>query len=113
MTATASFQDGISPLRAALQRANVLAASVPPSVVALVARVSLAATFWKSGQTKVQGLAIDLVEGRFEIGLPRLADQTIDLFRDEYRLPLLPPEVAALAATAAEHVFPRRRRSLQ
>jgi putative oxidoreductase len=28
------------------------------------------------------------------------------LFQDEYRLPLLPPEIAAYAAATAEHVFP-------
>ena len=106
MTTLDSLARPRSTLPAALRRANALVAGVPPSLIALVARFSLAATFWKSGQTKVQGFAIDLVEGRFELGLPRFADQTIDLFRDEYRLPLLSPEVAALAATAAEHVLP-------
>lgn len=79
---------------------------IPDGATALLARVSIAATFWRSGQTKIQGLAIDLVEGRFEFGWPRFADATIDLFRDEYRLPFLPPEWAAGLASAAEHVFP-------
>jgi len=80
--------------------------AIPDSLVALVGRVAIAGTFWLSGQTKVQGFAINLFEGRFELGLPRFADSTIDLFRDEYKLPVLPPELAALAATVAEHVFP-------
>jgi putative oxidoreductase len=80
--------------------------AIPYSLVALLARFALAATFWKSGQTKVQGFAVDLIEGRFELGLPRLADATVELFRDEYRLPLAPPELAAFAASVAEHVFP-------
>jgi len=33
-------------------------------------------------------------------------ETTVDLFRDEYRVPLLPPEAAALAGTAGELVFP-------
>lgn len=86
--------------------ANALMAGIPHGLIALVARVSIAAVFWKSGQTKVQGFALDLVEGRFELGLPRFADSTLDLFRDEYRLPLLPPELAATLATIAEHLFP-------
>jgi putative oxidoreductase len=30
----------------------------------------------------------------------------VDLFRDEYRLPLIPPEIAAPLAAFAEHFFP-------
>ncbi|HRJ68954.1 MAG TPA: DoxX family protein [Beijerinckiaceae bacterium] len=79
---------------------------IPHTLIALVGRIAIAGTFWKSGQTKVQGFALDLFEGRFELGWPRFADSTVDLFRDEYKLPLLPPEFAALAATLAEHFFP-------
>lgn len=89
-----------------LSRVESVFAAIPLSLVALLARFSIAATFWKSGQTKVQGFAFDPIEGRYEFGLPRFADSTIDLFRDEYKLPVLPPELAALAATVAEHVFP-------
>jgi putative oxidoreductase len=31
---------------------------------------------------------------------------TLDLFREEYRVPLLPPEAAAIAGTAGELLFP-------
>ena len=79
---------------------------LPNSLLALVARFSIAAVFWKSGQTKVEGFALDIVEGSFQWGLPRLSDNAVYLFREEYRLPLLPPELAAQMATMAEHVFP-------
>jgi putative oxidoreductase len=80
--------------------------SAPHSAIALLGRVSIAAVFWQSGQTKVQGLQIDLVRGRYEFGWPRWADSTLELFREEYRLPVVAPETAAVLATAAEHLFP-------
>ena len=79
---------------------------IPHSLIALLGRISIAAVFWKSGQTKVEGFAVDLFSGQFDLGWPRLAESTIPLFQDEYRLPLLPPEIAAYAAATAEHVFP-------
>lgn len=79
---------------------------IPEGGIALLGRFSIAAVFWKSGQTKVQGFALDIIEGEFHLGLPQLADSTIDLFRDEYRLPLIPPEWAAVMGALAEHVFP-------
>ena len=79
---------------------------IPYSLIAFIARFSIAAVFWKSGQTKVEGLAIDLVDGTFQLGWPRLADSTIPLFKSEYHVPLLMPEVAAHLAAFAEHFFP-------
>lgn len=79
---------------------------IPYSLIAFVARFSIAAVFWKSGQTKVEGFAVDLIDGTFQLGIPRLADSTLPLFRSEYRLPLLSPEVAAHMAAFAEHFFP-------
>ncbi|SDA21862.1 putative oxidoreductase [Pseudomonas sp. NFPP10] len=79
---------------------------IPYSLIAFIARFSIAAVFWKSGQTKVEGLAIDLVDGTFQMGWPRLADSTIPLFKSEYHVPLLTPEVAAHLAAFAEHFFP-------
>ena len=79
---------------------------IPDSLIALLGRFSIAAIFWKSGQTKVQGFEVDLVEGRFQLSWPALSDSVVALFRDEYRLPLVPPELAALAAASAEHLFP-------
>lgn len=68
------------------------AASIPYSLIALVTRVSIAGVFWQSGQTKMDG---------WQIGA-----SAIELFRNEYRLPLIDPTVAAYLATAAEHLFP-------
>lgn len=89
-----------------ITRIHAICAALPLEIIQIMARIAIAATFWRSGQTKVQGFAIDIVEGRFELGWPRFSDSAIDLFRDEYRLPLLPPEIAALLASIAEHVFP-------
>jgi putative oxidoreductase len=62
-------------------------------LVALAARAGLAGVFWLSGRTKVDGaLAV--------------SDNAVALFADEYRLPLLPPELAAHLAAYAEHLFP-------
>ncbi|NJD33854.1 MAG: DoxX family protein [Betaproteobacteria bacterium] len=90
------------PIRAAIG----IAARIPDSLICLLGRFSIAAIFWKSGQTKVQGFAIDIVSGEFQLGLPRLSDSVVALFRDEYKLPLVPPEIAAPLAAFAEHLFP-------
>lgn len=66
---------------------------VPESAVALVIRLGAAAVFFQSGRAKVEGLLT-------------ITDGTYNLFRDEYRVPLLPPELAAHLATYAEHLFP-------
>ena len=95
-----------TPSPGLLRRLDGIFSHIPQAAIALIARIALAATFWRSGQTKVQGFAIDLIEGRFELGIPRFADSAVDLFREEYKLPLLPPELAALLATVAEHLFP-------
>lgn len=76
------------------------------SLVALLGRFSIAATFWASGQTKIEGLVIDLVHGDVELGFPRLAASTVDLFAYEYALPLIHPYAAAVLASVAEHVLP-------
>ena len=79
---------------------------IPHSLIALIGRFSIAAVFWKSGQTKIEGLAIDLIDGTFTLGIPKLSESAIALFQDEYRLPLIPPGLAAPMAAFAEHVFP-------
>lgn len=79
---------------------------IPNSFVALVARFSIAAVFWNSGQTKIEGFAANIVSGEFELGWPKLSDSAVALFQDEYQLPILPPDVAAPMAAFAEHLFP-------
>lgn len=83
-----------------------LCSFIPDSFIAFIARFSIAAVFWKSGQTKVEGFALDIVGGEFSLGWPRLADGTVALFKEEYHLPLIAPEIAAPMAAFAEHFFP-------
>lgn len=85
---------------------NALLARIPNSLIALLARFSIAAVFWNSGQTKVKGFVINIVNGDFKLGWPQLSDSVVDLFIDEYKLPLLAPQWAALLSAVAEHVFP-------
>jgi putative oxidoreductase len=80
------------PLIAFLEQGRALARRIPFSALALASRLSIAAIFWRSGQTKVSGFAI--------------REETFVLFREEYKVPLLPSDLAAYLATAAEHVFP-------
>lgn len=95
-----------SGLRHIVALAHGWMSRIPESAIALLGRFSVAAVFWKSGQTKIEGLAIDIVSGSFELGLPRLSASAVDLFRDEYQLPLLPPELGATLAALGEHVLP-------
>ncbi|WP_367847933.1 DoxX family protein [Rhodoferax sp. WC2427] len=95
-----------SPDPSLVRRFIAACTRIPDSAIALLARFSIAAVFWKSGQTKVEGLAIDLVGGELHLGWPHLSDSAVALFQQEYKLPLLPPELAATLAACAEHVFP-------
>jgi putative oxidoreductase len=69
-----------------------LSAAMPDAALSLVGRLGIAAVFFTSGRTKVDGII-------------HITDSTYELFRTEYALPLLPPEIAAVAATWSEHVF--------
>lgn len=89
-----------------IERLIELFSAIPHSLLALLARFSIGMVFWQSGQTKVEGFAIDLISGTFNIDMPRLADSTVFLFSNEYNLPLLAPELAARMAVFAEHFFP-------
>lgn len=89
-----------------IERAHALFGRIPDTLIALVTRFSIAGVFWKSGQTKIDGLSIDLFNGDFTLGLPRLSDSALYLFQEEYRLPLIAPELAAPMAAFAEHLFP-------
>ncbi len=79
---------------------------IPDSLIALIARLSIAAVFWQAGQTKVQGFVVDIVNAEVHLGWPRLSDSVIPLFMDEYRLPLISPAIAAPMAAFGEHFFP-------
>lgn len=89
-----------------VRKAIGLLQCIPHSFIAVVARFSIAAVFWSSGQTKVQGFALNIVSGDFQLGWPRLSDSAVALFQDEYKLPIIAPEIAAVMAATAEHLFP-------
>lgn len=80
----------ISLYRRFARLASVL---LPDALLLLIARLGIAAVFFLSGRTKVEGLLT-------------LTDSTYALFESEYALPLIPPNVAAVAATWSEHLFP-------
>lgn len=77
----------VSPIQVAISWAN----RIPESVLGLVVRIGVAHVFWQSGQTKVSGWHV--------------TDSAIQLFRDEYKVPLIPPELAANLAAVQEHLF--------
>jgi putative oxidoreductase len=82
---TAGLSDWRAPLavlRARLER-------FPMSLLQLLFRISIASVFWHSGLTKVASW-----------------QTTVVLFRDEYRVPLLPPEIAATLAASTELSMP-------
>lgn len=79
---------------------------MPNTLLAFIARFSIAAVFWKSGQTKIEGLVIDIVSGSFALGVPRLSDNAVFLFKEEYKLPLITPEWGASFAALGEHILP-------
>src|SRR5262245_66079999 len=83
--------EGPMTLGKALEKGRFWAERIPYAAVALLARVTVASVFWRSGQTKVAGFHI--------------REETFVLFREEYKVPLLPPEVAAYLSTIGEHVF--------
>ncbi|WP_211259160.1 DoxX family protein [Dyella japonica] len=66
---------------------------LPDALLLLVARLGIAAVFFQSGRTKVEGFL-------------SIKPSTYDLFASEYRLPLIPSDWAARLATGAEHLFP-------
>jgi len=89
-----------------LDRLVELLNRIPASLVALFARVGIGATFWLSGQTKVEGFVLDPIGLHAEFGWPHVSEGALELFRSEYALPLLPPELAANLAAFSEHLFP-------
>ena len=73
--------------------ASVAASLLPLSLLLLVQRLGIAAIFFLSGRTKVDGLLT-------------VNDTAFELFRTDYALPFVKPEIAAYAATYSEHLFP-------
>jgi len=63
--------------------------AVPYSLLAIPARLAIAEVFWSSGQTKLANW-----------------DATLQLFEEEYKVPLLPPDFAAQMGAAVELTTP-------
>jgi putative oxidoreductase len=75
----------MSSLIALYQRGVALCERIPYSLIALVARVAVFEVFWRSGTAKLDDWA-----------------GTLSLFADEFKVPLLPPALAAQMAAALE-----------
>ena len=65
---------------------------IPLSLILLLARIAIGLVFFLSGLTKIEGFA--------------LKPSTFFLFAEEYKVPLIPPVLAAYMATAAELILP-------
>ncbi len=63
--------------------------AVPYTVLALPLRAAIATVFWNSGTTKLASW-----------------DTTLELFSDEYKVPLLSPDVAATLSASIELSMP-------
>ncbi len=62
---------------------------VPYTLLAIPLRIAVATVFWNSAMTKLANW-----------------DTAIELFREEYKLPLLPPELSAYMAVSIELTAP-------
>ncbi|MGF6546150.1 DoxX family protein [Paraburkholderia youngii] len=85
MTRFSNSADG----RSAFQRAVQWLENVPYWLLAIPLRLAVATIFWNSAMTKLANW-----------------DAALQLFRDEYRLPLLPPDVAAHITVSIELSMP-------
>lgn len=89
MTVPASAPAITYPMRSFARLATRI---VPDWLLGLIIRLGVAGIFFMSARTKVDGVL-------------HITDGTYTLFREEYRLPLLSPDLAAHLATYVEHLF--------
>lgn len=82
-----------APMTAVARIHQRITDAVPEWPLALLLRVGIAAPFFLSGRTKVEGFLTLSPSARY-------------LFAEEYHVPLLSPDVAAYMATYAEHLLP-------
>jgi putative oxidoreductase len=80
---------GRSPALAVVERAIAVLESVPYWLLALPLRFAVATIFWNSAMVKLISW-----------------QRTVELFADEYQVPLLPPGIAAALALAIELACP-------
>jgi putative oxidoreductase len=72
-------------------KATAIFERIPGDPIAIIARIGIATTFLRSGLLKLAGWS---------------NGNTLALFTYEYKLPVIPPEIAAYMATAAELSMP-------
>jgi putative oxidoreductase len=75
-----------------LARTRAFVEEIPHDLIAVIARISVGTVFWRSAMTKIEGFSIK--------------SSTFYLFENDYRIPVLPPELAAYLATATEITMP-------
>src|SRR5215471_13047755 len=89
MTDIAALTSRLSPMLALVDRVVRLLDRVPYTLLALPLRAAVATLFWNSAMAKLANW-----------------DTTIELFTEEYKVPLLPPEEAANLALSIELTTP-------
>lgn len=82
----------LSPIAFYRRATALIEHATPQALLLLAARFGIASIFFLSGRTKVEGVLT-------------ITPETYELFRTEYALPIVPPEIAAHAATYSEHLF--------
>jgi putative oxidoreductase len=89
VSAIAGGNTGNTGTVGALQRVIGWLEAVPYSLLALPLRFAVATVFWNSGTTKLANW-----------------DATLQLFEDDYKVPLLPPDIAAHLGATIELTTP-------
>ena len=89
MTDIAALTSRLSPMLALVDRVVRLLDEVPYTLLAWPLRFAVATVFWNSAMTKLANW-----------------DTAIELFTEEYKVPLLPPEIAANLALSIELTTP-------
>jgi putative oxidoreductase len=88
-TSASAAAGGFTGVIGTIERVNRRLERVPYSLLALPLRFAVATVFWNSGMTKLANW-----------------DATLQLFEDEYKLPLLPPDIAAHLGAGIELTTP-------
>ena len=88
-TANPTVHPATSGIRGWIERVIGRLEAVPYSLLAIPARLAIAEVFWSSGQTKIADW-----------------NATLQLFEEEYKVPLLPPDFAAQMGAAIELTTP-------
>ena len=79
-------------MKALIEKFNSAFDRIPHDLIAIIARIGVGTTFFRSGLTNIDGFG--------------LAQSTFYLFENEYKLPLISPQMAAYMGTAVELTMP-------